>query len=606
MAAAINWFTYSLAALANAVAWATGEVVDIVVAFEKWGNSGVFDSIREFASVVMQNFRDSLGGSCLSGHSKLRWQRGIGSLGASGQQLIIQDFTIFYKILGDLGVYTVIGAAIGFVVNGLLGFIDIISRVIIAVNGFERSFLTTIADILDSVGLVVPGAKDMADGIRDELAKLPVDVGASLDPALSNAVTGPVNKAGTDGKQASSEAVNGIADHWGVLAPTVKDKIDPSLSNFIVGEVTDAGNAGVTAAKTSVEDIVGEYGKMPGEVGNTTKEMVVTMRNHSQEAGSEGVKIAAENVIRVGQAYETLPTKASQAIAPLAPAIEHQVKIADGPSTAAAAATVQHTGTEFGKLPGMAGTQLAPLNQAVLAPINTTKLSSGTAVTGLVANVVANFVPLPMRAGSAVAPLGANTTPHFVSARTSARKSICYDGNGYQCPTISNCPTVTHNLPKYVQYNYLGHEYLHWIGFKPWFRNVQRCCRNSTESNGWTQFKNSFAPEFGGICDVSCIWWEWRQQFIRKQFIWRKFVRKKHRYNNGNSNLLPISSETRNNNHQQQCCRRANSSKHHILSSQSRSIWQGKDGVNVYIKVISGLRGSDPTRLSMHFRSWNL
>lgn len=449
--------------LADAVAWVTDLVFDAIDVFEDWGDNGGFKAIEDFAEETMQGFIDVWGYA----YDAIQEFVGRGGLERVGDAVttLINSFTEFHRLLSDIGVYKGLGAAIGFVVNGLLGFIEGIAWAIQALDSFKRSMLSTMADVLDTLGLVVPGASDMADGIRAELARVPSEAEDAM-AGFPGAVSGQIDTANTAAVGAAQQSVSDIASVYGDFPGSVSSELG-DFPGILSGTITDSGKDGIAAAKSSVAGIAGEYTKLPMLVDTGLDNLPGAVFSAVKEADTKATQAAKDSVLHISQPYETLPGQASRNIDPLPAAVEHVVKIVDAKATPAAKESAKNIATPFGGIPQLVGSTLSAFPTAVTNPIKTAGNQGNaaainvvdritvpistipgkaaqnlsrfpTAVTtpiksadvqaaaasgSLVNNAVQKFVPLPSRVGTAVAPIGRNITTPINAASTSSQAS---------------------------------------------------------------------------------------------------------------------------------------------------------------------------------------
>lgn len=449
--------------LADAVAWAADQVLNIVDAFEEWGDSGLFETVEDFVDTVMENFVESFDDA----YQAVQDFVGRGGLERAGQviQIVIEGFTRFSRLLADLGVYKAFGDVVGFIIRGLLGFVDLVSYTIIAMDDFRKSIMSTLADVLDALGVVVPGASDMADGIREELERVPEEAETALS-GLPESITGIIGEASAGAVVAVDGSVSDIANGYSELPVLVSGELS-GMSGVVSESIELSSKDAVDAASDSVENIVNEYGKIKTLVPLGLDGFPAILAGEIKEADVAATQAAEDAVLHIGQPYETLPGQASRNIASLPAEVEHVVKVMDANATSASKDAANHITTPLGELPGRAGVLIGKFPAEVVGPINTASAQGNTAASKMVGNIstpigtlpgkvsaqlgvfpqsvvgpvktadtqassasgalvnnaVQKFVPLPSRAGAAVSPIGSAITAPINSASTSSQAS---------------------------------------------------------------------------------------------------------------------------------------------------------------------------------------
>lgn len=406
--------------LADAVAWVTDLAFDAIDVFEDWGDNGGFKAIEDFADVQMEHLIEMFGGA----YDAIQEFVGRGGLERVGDAvtIIINDIASLNRILAEIGVYKGLGAAIGFVVNGLLGFIEGIAWVIQALDDFKRSMLSTMADVLDTLGLVVPGASDMADGIRDELARMPEEASDALE-GFPGAVSGQVDKAGVEGVNAAQQSVQEIAKIYGEFPGTVSSELG-DFPSTVSDSINASGNAGISAAQSSVKGIAGEYTKLPMLVDAGLDGLPGAVFSAVKEADDKATQAAKDSVLHVSQPYETLPGQASRNIDPLPAAVEHVVEIVDAKATPAAKESAKNIATPFGGIPQLVGSTLSAFPTAVTNPIKTTGNQGSAAAINVVDRITVPISTIPSKAtqsmgkfpSSITTPINATISPAAAAA----------------------------------------------------------------------------------------------------------------------------------------------------------------------------------------------
>jgi hypothetical protein len=406
--------------LADAVAWVTDLVFDAIDVFEDLGDSGGFKAIEDFADETMQGFIDVWG----SAYDAIQEFVGRGGLDRveNAVTTLINGFTDFHRLLSDIGVYKGLGAAVGFVVTGLLGFIDGIAWAIQALDSFRRSMLSTMADVLDTLGLVVPGASDMADGIRAELARVPAEAEDAM-AGFPGAVSGQIDTANTEAVSAAKKSVSDIASVYGDFPGSVSSELD-GFPGILSGTITESGNDGIAAAKSSVAGIAGEYTKLPMLVDAGLDNLPGTVFSAVKEADTKATQAAKDSVLHVSQPYETLPGQASRNLDPLPAAVEHVVKIVDAKGTAAAKESTTHISTPFGGIPQLVGSSLGAFPTVVSNPVRMAGTQGNAAAINVVDRITVPISTIPGKTtqsmgrfpAAVTAPINATISPAAAAA----------------------------------------------------------------------------------------------------------------------------------------------------------------------------------------------
>lgn len=265
-----------LETVAEGVAWVVVEVVDIIRAFNEWGQSGLYDTLRNFADNTLRNLTDMLGSS----YEALQEFVGRGGLERLGEaaRVVIDEITTVNRILGEIGVYKAFGAVIGAIVTGLLGFAEGVAYTITEFNKFKRAIITTVADVLDAIGTIVPGADDMAAGLRrsldsvettaqttstnvsSEFAKMYNSVDATMG-GFPSVIVDPLNATASPAKTSASNI--GTSANSGLVigmsgmpasASSVMGNVASSIAASgpsLASAATNAGNRAVTAIEAS-------------------------------------------------------------------------------------------------------------------------------------------------------------------------------------------------------------------------------------------------------------------------------------------------------------------------------------------------------------------
>ena len=295
-----------LESVASAVAWTVVEVVDIIRAFNDWGQSGLYDTLRNFSDTILRNLTDMFG----SAYQALQEFVGRGGLERLGNAVIvvIDELTTFNRILGETGVYKAFGAVIGAIVTGLLGFAEGVAYTITEFNKFKRAIITTVADVLDAIGTIVPGADDMADGLRRSLERVPGEAGQALGD-LKYTVTGEVDQASLMALKAANEGTTAINMEYQALPGDVRQSmsgfpgvvVDPLKAT--VAPATSAANSVGTGANSGL--IIGMSG-MPasasgamGKVASTITSAGPSLASAASGAGNQAVNAISASFARV-------------------------------------------------------------------------------------------------------------------------------------------------------------------------------------------------------------------------------------------------------------------------------------------------------------------
>lgn len=275
-----------LESVADAVAWTVVEVVDIIRAFNEWGQSGLYDTLRNFADSVLRNLRDMFG----STYQALQEFVGRGGLERLGEaaKVVIEEMTTVSRILGEIGVYKAFGAVIGAIVTGLLGFAEGVAYTIIEFNKFKRAIITTVADVLDAIGTIVPGADDMAAGLRRSLDGVEITAQTtstnvssefakmynSVDGTMSgfpSVVVNPLNATASPARTAA----NGIGTNAnsGLIIgmsgmPASASSVMGKVSSTITASGPSLASAASSAGNQAVNAISASFARVQSVLGN--------------------------------------------------------------------------------------------------------------------------------------------------------------------------------------------------------------------------------------------------------------------------------------------------------------------------------------------------
>lgn len=275
-----------LETVAEGVAWVVVEVVDIIRAFNEWGQSGLYDTLRNFADSILRNLTEMFG----SAYQALQEFVGRGGLERLGEaaKVVIDEMTAVNRILSELGVYKAFGEVVGAIVTALLGFVDLVSYTIIEFNKFKRAVITTVADVLDAIGTVVPGADDMAAGLRrsldsvettaqttstnvsSEFAKMYNSVDGTMS-GFPSVVVNPLNATASPARTAA----NGIGTNAnsGLIIgmsgmPASASSVMGKVSSTITASGPSLASAASSAGNQAVNAISASFARVQSVLGN--------------------------------------------------------------------------------------------------------------------------------------------------------------------------------------------------------------------------------------------------------------------------------------------------------------------------------------------------